>query len=718
MKVVFKKIQRFDIFESDFNQLSSNNTFDFDSNRVVVVYGPNGSGKSSLAAVLSNEDGEGEYSLSIDGKSFTNEQETQFHVINDQNGRNIISGKTEDFILGDNIKREYALKRSIESQFETLFRTKLSGDLKQQFGISTKTSPFGELIKVEKLKEIVSDLANQKSKGDNLDRKDFLKTVSGLVVEPVPDHDIQKYLFFINDYKGKASAIKGILELKLSMLKAEPQYLKIDESDSAIGVLTKFDYTDDCVVCDTPNIDRVGLIAKKQKQQETAKSSLSDFTKKILEEIITSIVGEDPFKIREILLEAIKTGKTEPVKELIRDIGFYQQIYSTKISNFFVESLGATSLREESTEYEKLTGGKPEFENEDIIFIEKFLNDCLDRKIELKRDEDNNLRLLLGDQEFLEQERESLSLSNGEQNFLSLSFELLKAKKVANELIVLDDPISSFDSIYKNKIAYAILKFLEDKRSIVLTHNTDLIKLLEHQKQGSFNLYILNNTAGEVNGFIPLTGKEVEILIYIPKFINLLRGPIADEISNERLFAYALVPFMRGYCQMINHVQYKEELTKLMHGYENQPVNITKIYNDLFGPVLKKTHNVTAQDLLGESVQNISILRNDNYPLLNRTLIHSLTYLYLRMSVERALVQKYNIRTDKFYKLTQIISESFRGSGRPEIENRMFFLSRKTLLNEFNHFEMDMNIFQPAIDITNATLKKEYADISSRIGTL
>jgi hypothetical protein len=88
------------------------------------------------------------------------------------------------------------------------------------------------------------------------------------------------------------------------------------------------------------------------------------------------------------------------------------------------------------------------------------------------------------------------------------------------------------------------------------------------------------------------------------------------------------------------------------------------------------------------------------------------------MSVERALVQKYNINTDKFCKLTQIITESFRGAGQSEIENRMFFLSRKTLLNEFNHFEIDMNVFQPAIDITTATLRKEYDDISSRISAL
>ena len=212
--------------------------------------------------------------------------------------------------------------------------------------------------------------------------------------------------------------------------------MKVDESTVAIKVLTRFDYIDDCIVCDNPSIDRDSLIVKKQKVQAVVKTSLSDFTKKILEEVITSITGEDPFNIRETLLDAIKSGNINPVNQLITDIDFYRRVYSVKISNFFVENLNATSLEEESAEYENLTGGKPEFENEDIIFIEKFLNSCLDRKIELKRDDDNNLRLLLGDQEFLEKGREKLSLSNGEQNFLSLSFELLIAKKVVSELIV------------------------------------------------------------------------------------------------------------------------------------------------------------------------------------------------------------------------------------------------------------------------------------------
>ena len=51
-------------------------------------------------------------------------------------------------------------------------------------------------------------------------------------------------------------------------------------------------------------------------------------------------------------------------------------------------------------------------------------------------------------------------------------------------------------------------------------------------------------------------------------------------------------------------------------------------------------------------------------------------------------------------------------------ENRVFFTSRKTLVNEFNHFEGNMNIFQPAIDISKQALDKEVQEIKEKLQQL
>ncbi len=44
-------------------------------------------------------------------------------------------------------------------------------------------------------------------------------------------------------------------------------------------------------------------------------------------------------------------------------------------------------------------------------------------------------------------------------------------------------------------------------------------------------------------------------------------------------------------------------------------------------------------------------------------------------------------------------------------------MSKKTLLNEFNHFETNFDLFQPAIDISEASLAKEKKEILDFIDT-
>ncbi|MBE4296814.1 hypothetical protein HJ012_03185 [Vibrio parahaemolyticus] len=68
--------------------------------------------------------------------------------------------------------------------------------------------------------------------------------------------------------------------------------------------------------------------------------------------------------------------------------------------------------------------------------------------------------------------------------------------------------------------------------------------------------------------------------------------------------------------------------------------------------------------------------------------------------------------------LSNIIFASFKGNDSKKIQHRVFFMSKKTLLNEFNHFEMDMNIFQPAIDITDKALNNEREQILKRLKEL
>ena len=81
--------------------------------------------------------------------------------------------------------------------------------------------------------------------------------------------------------------------------------------------------------------------------------------------------------------------------------------------------------------------------------------------------------------------------------------------------------------------------------------------------------------------------------------------------------------------------------------------------------------------------------------------------LAAQVACRKKLENKFSIDTNKHQMLQDIINTAFKYNDPNVLSERVFLLSRKTLLNEFNHFEVDMSIFQPAIDITDTDLLKE-----------
>ncbi|MDN4719379.1 hypothetical protein QYZ43_20085 [Vibrio parahaemolyticus] len=592
------------------------------------------------------------------------------------------------------------------------------GILKKNYQIAKTSTHFDELILDKDLLSYISDIANSRSRGKKINREDFINTVYGYQLEENPDYEEAKLKFFIDDFSKNDSIIRALSNYNFQLNDKEKSIVKLEEQNEAVTILNKFSYIEECLVCDHP-IDAAAKLAQKNEQYQQTSNQMDEQEKEIAEKIIKNITIPDSFNIKDRVRTAIKKSDKSFIDDLVIEFNNYKSIYWQLLKHDFITSSTSHALQEDFEAYQVLLKNKPTFGSEDILFIEQFLNESLEREISLERDTDNNIRLMLGGKDFLNKNRQDLELSNGEQNFLSLAFELLKAKNSNCELIVLDDPISSFDSIYKNKLAYAILSFLNSKKTLILTHNTDLIKLLEHQAKQCLNLYYFNNVVGESNGFTLINSQEMSILLYIHEFLNLLREGIKTEINDERQFLISLVPFMRGFCQIRGLSEQKNSLTQLMHGYCNEKVNVSEIYEKLFSDkVLSATHKMSAQEVINWDYTKFSPLKSECYPLLAKTLRHTLTYLYLRLNVEKVLVDKYTVNTKKNDMLSNIIFASFKGNDSKKIQHRVFFMSKKTLLNEFNHFEMDMNIFQPAIDITDKALNNEREQILKRLKEL
>lgn len=726
-EIVFTKIENKEIFVNDYKDFMKNNSISFSKEGIAVVYGPNGTGKTSLVKVLSGEKGT-TINYSFNGQNYSDE--SLFYIINDQNNRNIIGGSAKDFLLGDDIRREFELQEYIANEYSRLCLESIT-ILKGTYNISSSSSKAIECFKeFSTLQTIIKDLMNNRSKGSKTNVAVYISVLqkqSGMII---PHYDEDKFSYIVIDLAEKSPLIDEIEMIDTSKLANNTHIKEVEENTEAIKILSHFHYKNQCIVCDTEDIDTNGLLDKKTKNRESIIQSLDAKTKKIIERVLSYVDDNDPFNIKQIMLNAIETGELNGVLFLIDELKQYKKIFALKAIADLTKLFSESDIKEKYDEYQKMISQKPEITAEDFLYIEQIISNSMSKKLQIIRDDNKNIKIVLEDKDFLEVDRDSLPLSTGEQNFLSLTFEFLKAKNSDKPIVVLDDPISSFDSIYKNKIAYAIVKMLQNKKRIILTHNVDLLRLLDGQYKKCFKLYLFNNTDCEENGFIALNFKEQDMLINLEKLLFTFRNDIYPHILDSELYLISMIPFLRGYASIINDLQSKEDLTQLMHGYKNETVDIAKIYIKMFGNgnesihadtrnVIPNTYKINVNDILNKTVDGKEIISKEKYPLLNRTLVHSFTYLFLRLLIEQKLVDRYSVDTNQYCQLGQIISQSFPDdSNKEDVKNRVMLTSKKTLLNEFNHFEGNMSIFQPAIDITDHMLEKEKTDILAFVNSL
>lgn len=713
-KIEFNKLVNQNIFSSDFTDFCENNVLEFSNEGVCVVYAPNGTGKTSLIKTL-NKNTNTEYKLKIDNIEYsTSDSALPFFIIEDQNNRNIIAGETSDFLIGDNIKKEYELEKQIALTMEKI-KLGFCNEIKSKFFISSASSQLINLIKDPNLKSLVKDLSNSRSKGSNYDAEKLISLFSTVIEKDIPDYSEDKLKYMCQDFASKNSILQKVLDLKSSSITINEEIGQIEENTEAIKILKRFPHVHKCVVCDSDGINTESQVEKKENNRERIVNTIDDKLKEMINQLIDMTFDEDIFNIKEILVKTISTGDIVQLDNLKREIKAYEELYEILLRNEFLVIYKDNNIESIFADYKKLINEKPEIDQEDLLYIQGIVNDSMSKPLRLDRDKNKNIKIYLSDKEFIGKDRTELPLSTGEQNFLSLTFEFLKAKKNNDKIIVIDDPISSFDSIYKNKIVYSLIKILNGTNRLILTHNLDLVRLINAQYKDCFNLYILNNVNGDSqNGFIKLNKNEQKILINLKELIILFKADIFSHIEDAELYLISMIPFMRGYSGIIGKEQDYEKLTNLMHGYKTEKVDVVSIYTSLFGDngksILPEKYEINVEDILRKNFDSSLIIRD--YPLLNKTLRHSAIYLSLRLLVEKTLVAKYQINTEEKKQLGQIISAAFPNQDdKIQMKRRVAFTSKKTLINEFNHFEGNLSIFQPAIDITESALSREKTQI-------
>lgn len=177
-------------------------------------------------------------------------------------------------------------------------------------------------------------------------------------------------------------------------------------------------------------------------------------------------------------------------------------------------------------------------------------------------------------------------LSTGEKKIISLVFFLLETEKKDSKLIVLDDPISSYDDNRRSAVFSLINKHLKGKTILILSHDMLFAKLAIMGDKRKFhigkvsyfenfknpNIYnVEKDDFNNLSTFIKFRIKESDV--YIQQIINLRYYFEINRDSN-----------IYGYLSAIMHREFSRDLFPL--NVENQIVstinNEFKINLDLF----------------------------------------------------------------------------------------------------------------------------------------
>ena len=136
--------------------------------------------------------------------------------------------------------------------------------------------------------------------------------MSTITIVKLPEYDDAKMQFFQNDIADKSSIIQKIEAVNAQPLTSNARVHQIEENTEAINILDRF-HKDECIVCDTKNIDRKNLLATKTQNRKIIIDTLSADVKSLIEKIIALVPASDPFQIKSRLIDAISKGDNEEI---------------------------------------------------------------------------------------------------------------------------------------------------------------------------------------------------------------------------------------------------------------------------------------------------------------------------------------------------------------------------------------------------------------------
>ena len=562
-----------------------------ETNKLNIKYGMNGTGKSTISAAISLIS----QGKTLDGLKPFGSNEDVVPTIRLSKNFQVVKVFNEDFVNNMVFKES----KVIDNAFDVFIRTpdyehkrteldnrltslKVDIDTKPQIlqlkndisafmgklelnsaGSSLKNNTNYKAIikknnvykvpeKLKKYSPIISDdqicinWIDWKSKGDSFDIKGICPYCSDALKT---DFDEEKQIFKETYKKSDAQNLKNMLDLFENFHKYMPE----DKYDSIIS----------CI------------------KEEKEESAISAILKAFMNEYVH--ISSQLNKISSFDKNVFKQSDINDIDKILEDMKLEKSIFSFFSNDVFlgiVELINSAieELREQALEIKVAIGKLQSVLKKTISTSQKDINDFLESagisyRVGINLDEGGQAIATLQyihEKDLVQVEKIRDHLSWGERNAFSLVLFMFYAISENAELVVLDDPISSFDTNKK----YAIIHRMFSKQSGVLPRSfyKKTVLMLTHDFEPIIDFGVVGKLPSEaLNTKFIKNSKGVlrELDIDIKNDIKPVVQALARYVEDDTLDVIHRIAFLRKYYEhngKENHLAAYNVLSSLVHG--------------------------------------------------------------------------------------------------------------------------------------------------------
>ena len=612
------------------NYIKFDNSFNIElEEKSKIIFGYNGIGKTSIYKYLKNKYQEYDYLDYEDTKE------------------SFLKNKKE-VVIGARIQTITKLKNEIEQLKQN---NDVEGILKRyDYNSQAKARKISdELANIQKEKDIV-DISIDKTK---------LEYAKIILYEEIKKD-------FFDNYK----AINEIANLKDAMEALKNVYM--NQAYQAL-INSIDDHETTCPACNTKGIPNLKDIFNQKKKiyEESNKSLFGNFK-------FRSDIDKET-QVESLIELASKFNGKEIAELIICDVDEERR-------NYIIENL--KQIEEKNREIEKLQQKLQDYYN-NIKKEEKDIKRYFENRFdidELKFDDDENKIIV-------KFKRNVDTYSEGEIHLIILLFKLYEFKINDSNMLIIDDPLTSYDLINQYKTLFEIVNTASaEKRILIFTHNIEMINIINSQDSGTFKYQ------------------------YIEKYLEKLFLKDVDINATGSIFS------LKNLLDLDN-----EKYLKLLIEREKEE-------NDEYHKVFHYDNSFTLQDNQFNGLTNeyfVNLIDNFSPEDINNNSFSQNTFnkiMYMcaiRVWIEKKFfeaIKEDNAMTKKiegkqFSEKVNVLlpknSDSVLISKYPNV-TRTFLMSKKVMLNQNEHYQSQIIPFNYALNISLDELISEIEDIKNR----